>query len=293
VKAIVGVDSQGCYKPGLCLFAKMRFSKPEVVLLNAVDTTLPFAPMTGNEVEVQAEYSKVVQNLGLSALDYAIDEACVRGLNPKTKLVFGAPAQSLITEAEKANADMVVVCASHKGLWSTSFLGSVSRSLCISCRTSVLVAKEDRKTPPTLTVVFATDHSKYCERALERFIQMRPTGIKHVHVVSAYKVDDHEAKVLEKNLPALGGQVDQWIEERLEEKNAEVQEKLCRAGYNTSTRVVRGEANDVIREAMRDTRADLLVLGAQGHGFFERALAGSVALHQVVAEPYPVLIVRA
>ena len=36
----------------------------------------------------------------------------------------------------------------------------------------------------------------------------------------------------------------------------------------------------------------LMILGAQGHGFIERLLIGSTSLHQVAAEPYPVLVLR-
>jgi nucleotide-binding universal stress UspA family protein len=44
---------------------------------------------------------------------------------------------------------------------------------------------------------------------------------------------------------------------------------------------------------MLDTQADILVMGAQGHGFVERVFIGSVSLHQALYEPYPVMIVRA
>ena len=39
--------------------------------------------------------------------------------------------------------------------------------------------------------------------------------------------------------------------------------------------------------------ADLLVLGAQGHGFLERLTTGSVSLDQAVARPYSVIVMRA
>lgn len=292
MKAIVGIDPQGCYKPALCLLAKLRFAKSEVVLLSTVDAVLPFAPSEGDG-GMQAEYSKVIHNLCLSALDAAVDEACARGLHAKARLAYGAPGKVLVEEAEAQKADLVAVRATHHGLWSSSFLGSVSRSLAISCAASVLVAKDDRATPPLLNLVFATDHSEYCNRALDRFLALGPAGIRHIHVVSAWDVNDREAEILAKNLPALGGMADSWIEDQVEAKNAEVVAKLGQAGYSASSAAVRGDADDAIRQAMRDTKADLLVLGAQGHGFFERALAGSVALHQVVAEPYPVLIVRA
>jgi nucleotide-binding universal stress UspA family protein len=43
---------------------------------------------------------------------------------------------------------------------------------------------------------------------------------------------------------------------------------------------------------MTEQNGDLLILGAQGHGFLHRIMLGSVALHQIAVEEYPVLIVR-
>jgi hypothetical protein len=43
---------------------------------------------------------------------------------------------------------------------------------------------------------------------------------------------------------------------------------------------------------MLDTKSDLLVLGAQGHGFLARLRMGSKSFHQVVSERYSVLVLR-
>jgi hypothetical protein len=55
---------------------------------------------------------------------------------------------------------------------------------------------------------------------------------------------------------------------------------------------LRGEVNATLRELMRTEQADLLVLGAQGHGFLDRMRSGSVSFHQVVGESYSVLVLR-
>ncbi len=90
----------------------------------------------------------------------------------------------------------------------------------------------------------------------------------------------------------MGGDIDRWLIEHVEAKNATVCEKLRNAGYETTSSTAQGSPNDAIREAMRDTRANLLVVGSHGKGFIERTFIGSVSLHQVVAEPYPVLVIR-
>jgi hypothetical protein len=184
--------------------------------------------------------------------------------------------------------------ATHpRSLWSPSFVGSVSRSLAISCDASVLIAKGKIPEGRKLKAVLATDHSDYSTRWIDRFLQMKPAGIGEIQVVTAYDIDDHEAEILHRNLPSLGGLVDTWIEDRLCDRNCELIDKLTEAGYRAKCRVVKGDANDVIRRTMQDAQADLLIVGAQGHGFLERVLIGSVSLHQAVYEPYPGLIVRA
>jgi nucleotide-binding universal stress UspA family protein len=73
-------------------------------------------------------------------------------------------------------------------------------------------------------------------------------------------------------------------------------EELCRRfeqlGATTHSKVVIDDPKTQLAETMRETKADLLIMGAQGHGFLERIAVGSVSLQQVVAEDYPVLIIR-
>jgi len=293
MKVILGIDTQNQYKPALQLLARLRLPKPDLLMVNAVNPAMPFVPI-GTEItaSVQAEYSKVVQNLGLAALDRAVDEACGRNLRGKCHLTHGAPADALTRVAAEQSADLVAVCGQVRSMWSPSFLGSVSRGLAIGCRSSLLVAKGTIEEGRRLRVVLATDHSLYSERWIERFLAMQPAGIAEVLVVTAYKMDENERAVLQRNVAAIGGEVDRWIEDHLQAKSQALVDRLTAAGYTASYRVVKGETNDVIRRGMQDFQADMLVLGSQGHGFMDRIMIGSVSLHQVVAEPYPVLVVR-
>lgn len=293
MRAIVGVDAQGTYKPALCLLASLGFPEPHVNLVFAADPTMPFQPPYGADAASQAEYTKVVQNIALLALEQASQDCCGRQLNSLQRLVFGAPANMLISEAENTKAELVAVCATHSGQWSNSFLGSVSRALTISSPTTVLVAKGDIPATGPLKAVLATDHSAYADRCVDKLIQLAPKGITDITVACAYDIDDHESELLHRNLAMLGGMVDQFIEDTNIEKTQKVVDKLKGAGYNAMSRVVRGNPNDVIRDAMQEAGANILVLGAQGHGFVERLMVGSVSLNQVISEPYSVLVLRA
>jgi hypothetical protein len=291
MKAILGVDSQESYQPAISLLAKLAPPKPELLLFHAADITMPWNGIYG-EASMQEDYTRAVENIGRNALDKAMDLAGKQGFLPKKRLVFGSPGSSLIYEANNSDVDLVAVNATHRGMWSSTFLGSVSRALAISCPRSVLITKGDRNYNQPLKVVFATDHSEFCNKALDRFISWNLRGIGEVAVVSAFQVSDQHEAIMARGVRPVSATACEYIRDQVEARNQEAVEKLKAAGYNAISSVQRGPTNDVIRHAMQEFGADLLVVGAQGHGFFERILVSSTALHQAIDEPYPVLIVR-
>lgn len=292
MKAILGVDANDAFRPAVCLLSRLHPVRREVKLVHAADISLPWTGLYG-EAQVQADYTRAMENVGRRALDRAVDDACLHDFMPKSKLIFGSAAATLIHESEAPDIDLVAVNATHKGAWSSAFMGSVSRALAIGCPKSVLIAKGDRKMHSPLRVVFGTDHSDYCNRALDRFLSWKLNGIGAIEVVSAYQLDPYQLEITSNGVQATEALVDQFMQTKIEERNQEVVTKLQAAGYSATSKVVHGAATDALRQAMQEFEADILVVAAQGHGFWQRLMVGSVALHQVVAEPYPVLILRA
>ncbi len=293
MRLLVGVDREDAYKPALQLLSRLRFDKPETTLAHFVSGQPAYIPIDSLEgAQMLANYRVAAENLGREALDRALDEACMRDLKPKASLQFGSPADGLGEMADQTRADLLAVRAEHGSLWATSFLGSVSRCLAIGCHTSLLIAKGPVPEALPLKIVLATDHSPEANKWISKFIGWQPKGISEIHVVTAYDLQGVEAQLLRSSVPSIGARVDLWVEEHLRNLNAKVVKKMEGAGYKATSSVGSGNANDVIRRAMQDTQSDLLVLGAQGHGFIERLLIGSCSMHQVVAEPYPVLVVR-
>jgi nucleotide-binding universal stress UspA family protein len=293
----MGVDAADEFKPVLYLLNALGFPQAHLTLVHAANPQWTYTPALPVDPMVITDLTTEVENVGRRALDEARDVACRIGLPTKSMLTFGSPAEVLTKEAEAEHADLIAVCATHHGMWSTSFLGSVSRVLTTSSPVSCLVAKGGPKlAKPNFTrplkAVFATDHSAFSERCLEWFLKAKPEGIGAIHVVSAYDLTDYEEDTLNRNLPVLGGNVVEWVEETVEANNRRVADRLEQVGYKVTHEAVRGRPDDALREAMQDSHADLMIVGAQGKGFLERALIGSVSLHQVVSEPYPVLVIR-
>lgn len=289
MKAIIGIDTSNNYRPAIDLLARLGFAQPSVTLLHAANTA---CPMQGVDAHVEAEYVKVVQNLGLAALDLAIDHACGLDLKPKSKLVFGRAADALILEATQGDADLLAVCATHSNRWNSTFLGSATCALAIGSPISLLVAKGQIKRGKSLTAVVATDHSPSSHSWIRQFFDLKPHGIKHVHIVSAFGVDDETAFASNKNLAMLGGDVKRWLQETIEEKNAALVEEFVNAGIQATATAVEMDAPNAIHHAMEEFHADILVIGSHGNTNIPGTQIGSVALHEIIAEPYPVLMLR-
>ena len=83
-----------------------------------------------------------------------------------------------------------------------------------------------------------------------------------------------------------------WVRDHCLKESAKVAEKLKSIAPEVNVIVQEGESNEVIRNTMTSSDADLLIMGAQGHGFLDRLVIGSTSHHHFVAEPYPVLLLR-
>jgi nucleotide-binding universal stress UspA family protein len=289
MRAIIGIDTKEAYKPTVELFAKLKFTDSHLTLMHAAPVV---CPITAADARAEAEYTKVVQNLGLAALDAAAEFATAHGIEPRTKLVFGRAADSLILEAQAEDSELIGLRATHRGSSKSSYLGSATCALAINSPTSLLVAKGPFKSNHEFTAVLATDHSNTSDKWIERFLNFGPKGISRLHILSAYEVNDEVAAAAHKNLAMLGGDVARWLNETIAERTEAVADKLAKAGLEVTFSVVETPATDAIRNAMRDTHADLLIIGAHGNTQPPGAKIGSVALHQVVAEHYPILMIQ-
>ncbi len=214
------------------------------------------------------------------------------GINAETLVASGPCVLTVLDQSESLNADVVAVASTGKGTLATIFAGSMSRSIVTSSRRTVLVAKEGVKDEGPIHAVLATDHSPYADRAVDHFLELAPEGIEKIHVVTGYEISDKEAGLLHANLPSLDGHIDQWIQGHLDEKCKALVGRLSQHGYQADYSLQKGDANEVIAKAMEQTKSELLIMGAQGHGFIDRLFVGSVSFHQLVGEKHSVLILR-
>ena len=196
--------------------------------------------------------------------------------------------------SDREQASLIAVGCSGKSAARAFFTGSVGRGLTIAAHQSLLIAKGEPKEGP-IRAVLATDHSAYANDCLDKLLELAPQGISHLTVMSAYpkEILGH----LMPYLPDIVLDPSEWVEQGLEQRNQQVIQKLAPlgsmgTGCTFASRVMGMDADEAIETAMGEAEADLLILGAQGHGFVERLTTGSTSFHQVVAEPYSVFLLR-
>lgn len=292
MKILLGIDVGGQYRNALNLTARLKFPQPVITLAHSVDVRFPYAaPAFPEEGAFAAEYVRIASEQAEECLKQAQEWACQAGVPSTSVRLTGDPAGAMVDYADQANIDLVAVHSQRKGRLGSFFMGSTSRGLAIASHKSVLVTKGEVAESGLVTVVFATDHSLYAEKAFAQFLAFRPEGVGAVHVVNATHISAIEDELAPNFLPHEPKRV-QWIEDSARKATDETVQRFRDSGYTASGEVIDLPVHEAIRETMERTGADLLVLGAQGHGFMHRLFLGSTALHQTVAEPYSVLLLR-
>jgi nucleotide-binding universal stress UspA family protein len=294
MKLLVGIDETRRHCAAFNLIARLQFPDPKVELVYVSPSAANIASAYTAYIAVDVEgVMEELRDGGQKLLDAAQDEACARGLVTQTVLGFGNPAQTLASVADEHKAEVVALSADPRGTLHRLLVGSVPQSLAIAAHQSVLVARGcSVKGAGPVRAVFATDHSDYANAALEKFLRWAPKGLGHVRVVTAYVTMGHEVATTGSREAVRADEIDRFVNDRVAAKTAEIAERFRADGIEADSRAVRGHPNQVIRDAMEEAGADLLILGARGHGLWDRMTLGSTALHQMMAENYSMLIVR-
>jgi nucleotide-binding universal stress UspA family protein len=289
MRAVVGVDLSGSISAAH-LLTRCKFDPAEIRLVHVVESIFPdgsFPPFGPNHAVTEMIY--VREEEGKKALDRAKEAL---GNGAEAEIRRGDPARELMTYADEADADLIAIHSEAKGTYGDLFFGSVAKGLVQAADQSLLVAKGESAADGPLQVVFATDHSEYAARSLDLLLSWAPKGWGKVWVVTANETAPAVAALLVHDLPHLVDEAPIWIREKLEELNRKTVERFVRAGIPAEGVVIDAHPNDAMRTVMMDTGADLLAMGAQGHGFLARLRMGSKSFHQVVSEKYSVLVLR-
>lgn len=293
MKIVVGIDPSHSAENVVHLLRRLRFPDSEAIY--ASYAPYPVVPPPGLSSAPDELIQRILDEQRQAA-NTAMKEA-MAGLEdavPGDEIVFdiGDAANRLDELAEDRHADLVAIGSRLHSPIEAAILGSVGRGLTLNSKHSILVAKGAVAKEGALKAVFAYDGSPCCNGSLETFLRMRPTGIAHIDLVVANPADPGDSPVV-----SLFGEGAYYLgsEHRHDvmiglARDAAV--RLTKLGYEVRALCNHGTVADVIRGAAVDLDADLIIMGAQGHGWLERVLLGSHALQQVVDESRSVLLLR-
>lgn len=295
MRIVVGVDGEGAYEGALAWVQALQFAQPQVILASVVEPPRP--PVVG----VTAPFSEEVYLQSLQAQTESIQarlselQQSLQGQNiaVETVLLQGQASAKLLELADERDADLIALGATRKGALQALMVGSVARAALTHARQSLLIAHTPPPANQPLHAVLATDHSEYNYRCMDRLTQFAPQGLQRIAITTAFDLDEETLQSLTRTAPAVQESGVEWIIEHLHERNRQVCERLRPLNAACESVVVEGLPIPSIREAMRETESQLLILGAKGHSLLERLSLGSVSYHFAIGEAVNLLILRA
>jgi nucleotide-binding universal stress UspA family protein len=292
MKTVVGVDSGGSHAGAVQLLADLQFADNEVYLLHCSDSGISEAhlpearPGSALAEDLAADREQGAEQLRQARLQL---EGCATLVHEKSD--YGRAASALIEYADHVGADLIAAGSVHRGAFNALISGSVARALAISAPQSVLIGKGSIREPGPVKAVLATDHSDYCNRAFDLLLKLRPAGLSEILVITATQ-DRAGLPLPFEEMKEFDYQPYGKAVQMLEERNAALLERLAPLAESRSAQVLEMPPTEAFDRAMAASGAQLLIMAAQGHGFFHRFTIGSLSLRQVVSEPHSVLILR-
>ncbi|GAB4453984.1 MAG: universal stress protein [Armatimonadaceae bacterium] len=298
MKTIIGVDGRAGDEHLVRFLRRLRFAGESGAgcsadVVNVVES-IPFVWMSTPELSSPVLMEQLLEQqeeTGLVAANRTAEKLATTMTGCRSMVRHGSPTDQLLAHAEDSNADLIVVGGVQQGEFTAFLTGSVGRGLVIAAQQSLLIVKGDIAPEGPIRAIFATDHSRYADRCLETLLRFAPQGIEHLTVLTAYPKETIYS--LRPLLPEFILDPAEWVKKNLHERNEQVIEKLKPLGCTFDSLVLDDHPNPAIARTMQEHDADLLILGARGHNLVERLTLGSVSFHQVLAEPYPVLVLRA
>lgn len=237
---------------------------------------------------------------GLERVATVIAESTEKALHrrwptARVRIVDGPAAPAIIRRARSVHADVIVMGWRGHGPLRRLLAGSVSRAVVRSAPCSVLVVR--RAAADVRTIVLGFDGSPQSLRAVELLARLQvPKGGRVLLVTAANTLRTTSQAMMPAdvrgNLAAEVARINRRRMTAARQALEAASKTLRAAGWRTQTRVTSGDPLRSLLDAVSESGADLLAVGARGVSGVERVLLGSVAEGALNQSRVPVLIAR-
>lgn len=296
MRILVPVDGSEHSRAALRFLAgreTMLGNRPEIELLN-VQNVVPqrIVDMLGLE-SLESYY----QNEGKRIFDGLADEIAAAGFTPKKVVLGGDIGEVIAAEAEKTDADLIIMGSRGQSLWKSFFLGSVSNAvLSESKRPLLLLRQEVPNVGDKLRVGIAVDGSAYGEAAADYVLSHLDFFGKKAEFFVIHVVRDYRTLIASTSaeyvMPSVSQkEFDEETQKDFDKVTAPVLERFKKAGVAVTPLRLQGFPSEAIAEYAKDG-LDMVVIGSHGYGNFQSAVLGSTAMHIAAECKVPLLVIR-
>ena len=261
--------------------------KAEVLVLSVSDVWLSEANgMINDQEEFLSQANEEVLELAHKAKNK------LQKLFPSWKLctqvLNGSPASTIVREAKKWNANMIVMGSHGRSLLGRIRWGSVSQSVVTHAHCSVRISREQKKPrAKVLRLVIGMDGSLQAKAAVENVASRIWPARSEIRVIAVFDPNRYTSGVV---INIEAEKAYKWFEKAV--KFAE--KRLCEAGIRATGIVMGGNPKHVLIREAEKWNADCVIVGARGLNRLDRILLlGSVSTAVAMRARCSVEIVRA
>jgi nucleotide-binding universal stress UspA family protein len=267
-----------------------RTHHARLILFHAL---LPVSPTPAPEfVPLPARLYDDIRSAATERLDRAAAAERATGLDVEAVLAIGSSAATVVEEAKKVGADLVVVGTRGLTGWKRLLLGSTAAGILRHAHCPVLTIHPDDagRHRALRTVLVPTDFSADAALAAEAAARLiGPERTARVVLLHAFHVPVEYVAPLP--VPVLLEDVAS-VEAAARVEIADVAARLREYGIDVETKILEGYPPEAIVEQAREIGADLVAMGTHGRSAVKRLLLGSTAERVLPLAPCPVLTVR-
>jgi nucleotide-binding universal stress UspA family protein len=283
MKVLLAVDGSPGSQSAERVLSQFPFETPPIVRIVHVVPVPELDMLTGGVSEAVAALIDQSRADGEIVLNEAADRCRAWAERVETALLDGHVAREILLDSETWKPDVIAVGARGLGMFPRVLLGSVSDRLVNHAHCSVLTVHEAGEDYRLHRILIADDNSPAAQNAVQRFASLPLGAVRSVKLLRA--------------LPGCNFEPESGVLDQAKESARSQLAQTARKFENVTPQVstVVKESVDYATTILETARADqtqLIVMGSQGHGAWERFTIGSVSLHVVRHAPCPVWLER-